>query len=312
MSLTHQPSATNTGATVSAAASRPPWLDDQLFPFQSRFVELEGNRVHYIDEGTGPTLLFVHPGVGWSFTYRDVVKNLRDRFRCVALDLPGFGLSTAAPRYRHTLTRDSRLIERFIQKLGLRDITLFAHDITGAVGLGVVGRRPEWFRAVIIGPSFAWPLDAYPKVALMVGLVGSSFARFLGVTTDFFLEYYLKNVTTRQHEPFSVREKLAYRGPMTERGTRRHPHDLFKSAVRSRDYLADLEQRLRSLHTMPALLVFGTTDGLIQMGWLARLEQIFPRHRTVILAGCHHFPQEYDAAGVAAAIRRWWDDEVEP
>lgn len=80
----------------------------------------------------------------------------------MALDLPGFGLSPAAPSYQQTLTDDSRLVERFFQALGLADITLFAHDITGTIGLGVVGRHPEWFRAVIVGPSFAWPLEGYP------------------------------------------------------------------------------------------------------------------------------------------------------
>jgi hypothetical protein len=74
---------------------RPTWLDEQLYPFQSHYVEVEGNRIHYIDEGSGPTLLLLHPGVGWSFMYSDIIQGLRSRFRCVALDLPGFGLSAA-------------------------------------------------------------------------------------------------------------------------------------------------------------------------------------------------------------------------
>src|SRR5215467_9793763 len=65
---------------------RPAWLDEQLYPFQSHFVEVEGNRIHYIDEGSGPIVLFVHPGFGWSFTNRELIKGLRDRYRCVALD----------------------------------------------------------------------------------------------------------------------------------------------------------------------------------------------------------------------------------
>ncbi len=310
MSLARSPEVAGATAAVLGTLARPRWLDEGLYPFQSRFVEIDGHRLHYIDEGTGPTLLFLHPGVGWSFTFRDVVKDLRGRFRCVALDLPGFGLSAAAPGYRHTLTGDSLLIERFIQALGLRDVALFSQDITASIGLGVVARRPEWFRAVIVGPAFAWPLQEYPGIARMVRLIGSPVARFFGVTTNFFLEYYLRNVTRGPHQRFSAREKLAYRGPMLDRAVRRHPHDLFASAVRSRDYLADLSQRLRLLDGMPALLIFGETDGLVRIGWLTRLERIFPRHRAVIFAGCHHFPQEYDPTGVATAIRQWWDDEI--
>ena len=61
---------------------------------------------------------------------------------------------------------------------------------------------------------------------------------------------------------------------------------------------------------MPALLIFGDQDATIKMGWLARLECIFPRHRTIIMKGSHHFPQIYDSAAVASAIRSFWDEEI--
>jgi haloalkane dehalogenase len=301
-----------TNAPVAGTIARPPWLDEQLYPFQSHFIEIDGHRIHYIDEGTGPMVFFLHPGIGWSFIYRDIIKELRSRFRCIALDLPGFGLSEALPGYRHTLTSDSRLVERFIQVFGLADVTLFAHDVTGTIGLGVVGRRPEWFRAVIIGPSFAWPLEGYLRIYRFLQLVGSPLFRFLSVNFNLLLEYTLKNVTKKPKLSLSAQEKQAYRGPMTNHAVRRYPHDLFESTARSHDYLADLEQRLLSLNEMPALLIFGNLDGLIKLGWLTRFEKMFPRHRSVVMHDCHHFPQEYDAIGVAVAIRRWWDEEIEP
>ncbi len=60
---------------------------------------------------------------------------------------------------------------------------------------------------------------------------------------------------------------------------------------------------------MPALLIFAE-DATIKMGWLARLEHIFPRHRIIIMKGSHHFPQIYDSAAVASAIQSWWDEEI--
>jgi len=329
--------------SIREASQRPQWLDEQLYPFQSRFVEVEGNRIHYIDEGTGPTLFFIHPGVGWSFMYRDIIQELRSRFRCVALDLPGFGLSPAAPGYQHTLTGDSRLLERLMQALGMIDVTLFSHDLTGSIALGVVARRLEWFRAVIVLPSFAWPLEHYRKVYPMIQLMGSPLFRFLSTYFNFFLEYMLRAVTKKPKRPFSDLEKQVYRGPNLDRAVRRYPHDLFKSVTKSHDYLADLEQRLSEISTpilashlandasastaaqsgevqgsirpavltrpandasassygqagraekeMPALLIFGDQDATIKMGWLARLERIFPRHRTIIMKGSHHFPR---------------------
>jgi haloalkane dehalogenase len=221
MSLTNVSVSRNHAATVSSTTQRPTWLDEQLYPFQSRFVEVEGNRIHYIDEGAGPTLLFVHPGVGWSFMYSDIIQELRGNFRCVALDLPGFGLSAAAPGFEHTLTSDSRLLERFISTLGLTDVTLFSHDVTGSIALGVVARRPEWFRAVIVLPSFAWPLESYRKVYPMIQVIGSPLFRFLSTHFNFFLEYTLRAVTKKPKQPFSDLEKQAYRGPNLDRTLRR-------------------------------------------------------------------------------------------
>ena len=54
-----------------------------------------------------------------------------------------------------------------------------------------------------------------------------------------------------------------------------------------------------------------TTNISGKMGWLKRLEQMFPRHRSIVMEGSHHFPQEYDAAYIVTEIESWWDEEVE-
>src|SRR5262245_26521087 len=84
---------------------RPAWLTSDLFPFTSRFVEVDGARIHYVDEGRGPALLFLHGAPNWSFFYREFVSALRDDFRCIALDFPGFGLSAADARHPVTVPR---------------------------------------------------------------------------------------------------------------------------------------------------------------------------------------------------------------
>ena len=54
--------------------SRPGWVPDELFPFESKFAEIGGARVHYVDEGSGPPLLLLHGNPTWSFLYRDIIK----------------------------------------------------------------------------------------------------------------------------------------------------------------------------------------------------------------------------------------------
>jgi haloalkane dehalogenase len=75
----------------------PQWVSHDLYPFDNHYVEIDRCRVHYVDEGTGLPLLLLHGNPTWSFLYRDIITGLRHRFRCVAVDYPGFGLSTAIP-----------------------------------------------------------------------------------------------------------------------------------------------------------------------------------------------------------------------
>src|SRR5271165_6586253 len=117
------------------AGMRPGWVDDQLFPFQSHFVEIGGHTVHYVDEGSGPLLLMLHGNPTWSFVYRQVITSLRDRFRCVAPDYPGFGLSVAAPGYGYLPEEHAEVLLAFIDRLDLSAATLVVQDWGGPIGI---------------------------------------------------------------------------------------------------------------------------------------------------------------------------------
>src|SRR5262245_45620600 len=119
--------ADSASASSATGHPRPAWLDQREFPYVSHFVDIEGNSIHYIDEGHGPILLFLHGLPLWSFQYRNVIRTLRPRFRCIALDYPGFGLSVAAPGFRNSLSANVRLVEHFIQQLKLDDVTMALH-----------------------------------------------------------------------------------------------------------------------------------------------------------------------------------------
>ena len=71
-------------------------VDQELFPYQSRFMPMKnGAKLHYIDEGSRPTILLLHGNPTWSFLYRHIIEALKDDFRLIAPDYPGFGLSYA-------------------------------------------------------------------------------------------------------------------------------------------------------------------------------------------------------------------------
>ena len=110
------------------------------YPFASHFFEVGGLRYHYVDEGTGPTLLMVHGNPTWSFAWRNLIKALAPRYRVVAVDHIGCGFSDKPQDYSYRLAQHVANLERFVTGLDLSEITLFAHDWGGAIGMGAATR----------------------------------------------------------------------------------------------------------------------------------------------------------------------------
>ena len=119
---------------------RPSWVPEDLYPFESRYVDVPGARVHLVDEGDGPPLLLLHGNPTWSFLYRGIIKGLRDRFRCLAVDFPGFGLSKPPPGYGFTPAEHARVLEQLVLALELSGIGLREGnpETMGADGAGFV------------------------------------------------------------------------------------------------------------------------------------------------------------------------------
>jgi pimeloyl-ACP methyl ester carboxylesterase len=112
-------------------------------PFPTHGIEIDGRSIRYIDEGGGPVLLFVDAGAG-THLWREVIVRLRDRFRCVALGVPGF--------------TPPRVLESFVRRLDLRDVTLVLHGPGGPVALGAAPRLHDRIRAFVVTESLGWPL----------------------------------------------------------------------------------------------------------------------------------------------------------
>lgn len=245
---------TNTLRAAPANHALPVWFNPDLFPFSSRFIDIEGNQIHYIDEGSGPVLLFLHANPAWAYQYRNIIAGLTDHFRCIALDYPGFGLSQQAPQYRLTLSGKSRLVERFIQALNLTDITLVAHDASVAIGMGVVVRKPEWFRALALANGFAWSMrQEDPSIHRFIKVMASAPIRALIVNFNFLTRYFSRSVGGGK---LNKAEQMMYLDPTRERECRKLQHDWFRSIADSEDFLTDLRARLDDLTKQSLVVVF--------------------------------------------------------
>src|SRR5215813_4121559 len=125
--------------------TRPVWLREEVWPFQTSGLEVDGRTIAVTDVGRGPVLLFVHTGF-WSFIWRDVILRLASDFRCVCFDAPGTGLSDRLAAADISLEKASRALTAVIHALDLADITLVFHDLGGPSGIVGAARMPDRIR----------------------------------------------------------------------------------------------------------------------------------------------------------------------
>jgi haloalkane dehalogenase len=283
-------------------AERPAWVDDELFPFESRFVDIDGHRIHYVDEGSGPTLLFLHGNPTWSFDYSRIIDLLQHEFRCIAVDYPGFGLSQAAPGYRYLPVDHAHVIGTFVEALSLNGATLVAHDWGGPIGLATAQRRPEVFNRLVLTNTWAWPVEA-PLVQIMSHVMGSPVGRLLIRQLNLFVNVMIPvgHRLTRPTDQQMAHYQQALGSPSRREASAVFPREI----TASRAFLADVESRLAGLADLPTLIIWGDSDFAFGNNELRRWEQTFTDRRTVIVKGAGHFVPSDAPEQFAAAIRSW-------
>ncbi len=296
--------------TPEGRVERPAWLPEKEFPFESRFMDLDGHRIHHLDEGEGPTLLFVVAGAAWSFVFGPLFQRLRSDFRCVTMDLPGAGLSRAAEGYRPSIEASSQILERFVLAMDLRDVTLVVHDLGGVVSFGVAAKHLSRVRAKTDIETFGWSLsEEHPKVARMLRLVGGLTFRAVNGATNLLARMTATSFGVGRH--LSPVGRAAFRGPYRDRAARRNALLMLRDAAHADDYLREVDRALRTtLNDRPLLLVFGGKSPTLGARFPERWKQTFPDARLLVVDGAHHFPQMDEPDVVASAIRSWWHEVV--
>ena len=291
---------------TTAEPGRPDWLPWSAFPFETRFAEIGGKRIHYVDEGSGPALLLVSAGQ-WSFIFRDVILRLRGQFRCLTLDLPGCGLSPAAPGHDHGVLANAEILDGFIDVLDLQDITMVVHDVGGPLGFLAATRRPQRFRALVISNTFGWALAGYPAVRRMLKLVGGRpFGAVNGLTNVAALFIASRYGVGRN---MSTADRRSFLAPWRSRGSRRATQQILAGVLHVDPVMNGLEQSFRTrLADLPVLTLFGRKND--PYAWQGRFQQIFPKATAAGVDGGHHFPFNDDPDAYAAAISAWWLEKV--
>lgn len=279
--------------------------DPILYPFPSHWLRLrDGTKIHYLDEGSGPILLLLHGNPAWSFLYRKIIPLLSLRFRCIAPDLPGFGLSSAGKGFGFTAREQSDVIVELLDQLDLKGVSVMMQDWGGPIGLRATQLRPDRIDRLIIGNTWAWPFDRMgPKIfsAIMGGVLGRIGAyAFNGVLRWFFIAGVVNKL------PADVWRM--YLAPFQTRALRRPTHIFPKQLTAAAPFLRDVERDLPQISDKPALILWGDRDFAFKEHERGRFRTAFPKHRDITLHGAGHFIQEDAPDTICTAIEAWHDD----
>lgn len=263
---------------VTTSTEIPGWLA-KLYPFKPHaFVTPAGARMSYVDEGarSDEAVLMLHGNPTWSFFYRDLIRDLSPKVRCIAPDHIGMGLSEKPQDYDYTLATRIADIEALVQSLGLRRVHLVVHDWGGAIGFGLATRNPALIGRITILNTAAFVSDKIPgriavcRMPILGKLVVRGLNGFAGPATWM----------SMHSRKLSGAEKRAFLFPYDSWANRvavnAFVQDIpLESSHVSRSTLAEIEQKLPLLIAHEKLIVWGGRDFCFNDHFLNRWRQIF-------------------------------------
>ena len=275
-----------------------------LYPFDYQKIEIDKHQIHYIDEGKGQVILFSHPPLASSFMYRDFIHILSKEFRCIALDFPGFGLSTNIKGEKYSIVSQSEILKKFIERLSLKDIIALGHDTGGPSIFKVAIEEPNLFRGLILTDTIIFPTQEYPRIHRMLSVVGSGFFQWLNAQTNFLVTLtYRVGIRTRK---LSRQERKVYQQIFNTPSKRRRITELLFSLRQNPDFMEIVKKGFQTvLRDKPTLLIYGEQDPVTLMGITERIHQILSNSSLHLIKDEGHFPHEGQPKEMSEIISHW-------
>ncbi len=284
------------------------WLDTTLYPFESKYLHLEAGKMHYIDEGEGDVLLFVHGTPTWSFLYREFVKELSADYRCIAIDHIGFGLSEKNESFDGKPESHSKNLGEFINKLDLQQITLVVHDFGGPIGLGAALDNPDRIKQVIAFNTWLWETKNDPDAKKIDKIINSGMGKFLYLSMNFSPKVLLKKAYSNKKYLTKAVHKH-YIKPFPTRSSRQTLLNIGKGLVGSSDWYEYQWRRLDKLSNKDWMFLWGTSDPFINTGYLEKWKNRLPG-ATFVEFESGHFVQEESTQKAIDTIKKFLLKEV--
>ena len=270
-----------------------------LFPFRSRFFPVGRYRLHYIDEGTGPVLLLMHACPLWSFSFRRIIHEFSRTHRVVALDQMGYGLSDKPADFDYHLETHTDMLELFVRRMELENITLVMHGRGSTIGMAYAVRNPENIRAFVTLNAMG-----FSNFVLPLRLQLCRF-RWLGAKIILGLDIFTRELN---RFPRAVRE--AYRLPFPDNASKvamlRFIEDIpCVPEDDSAQSMLEIESSLWMLREKPAAIVWAAKDWLYPMRCFRTWLKYFPAAEVHLLENAGRYLPEDEPGKLISILRNF-------
>ena len=283
------------------------------FPFKSNYVDVHGSKMHYIDEGSGDQLLFLHGNPTSSYLWRNIIPHLASLGRCIAPDLIGMGKSDK-PDLKYRFFDHVKYVEGFIEKLGLENITLVVHDWGSGLGFHYAMRHEKNIKGIVFMEALLRPMrwEDFPSGFKM----GFKIMRTPGIgwfmisVMNMFITQIMPKATVRK---LSEGERNYYSAPYKTIKSRKpvrqwpceipiegKPEDIY-------EVISNYNQKLQESE-IPKLLFFAKPGGLINDKMVEWCRQNLKNLRVVGIGEGIHYVQEDNPHMIGSELANWYKD----
>ncbi len=280
------------------------------FPFESKYVEIHGSKMHYVDEGSGDPILFLHGNPTSSYLWRNIIPYGIPHGRCIAPDLIGMGKSDK-PNLKYRFSDHYKYIEGFIEKLELKNITLVIHDWGSGLGFHYAMGHEENVKGIAfmeaIVKTVSW--KGFNKdFKLGFKLMRSPFIGWLMISVmNVFVKQILPQALVRE---LTAAEKEVYLEPYqtiaSRKPLRQRPCEFLSMANRAdmHELISAYSQNLQE-SDLPKLLFYAAPGGVITSEVLDWCKQNFKNLQTVDIGAGIHYLQEDNPHKIGEELAKW-------
>jgi len=278
-----------------------------LLPYNSHSVTVQGFKMHYLDEGSGPVVMLLHGNPTWCFLYRKLIEKLRKEYRVIAPDFIGMGLSDRAPGTRFRAIDRVDQLQEFTEKIELDRFSLVMHDWGGSIGTMLATRVADRIDRLVYLNTTLTETEALPPLikfaaAPVIGKFLTKYTKqFLRFTTNLGVSRKLsKEVRAGYYFPYKTAERRAAIWEFVD--------DIpFDSSHPSYAMMLKLAEGLPRLANHPVQIIWGLKDPCFHREMLNKVARHFPKALVYEIPEASHLVLEDEPGLVTTLIHEFLD-----